>query len=166
MNMPQFIEPHEIPTPEAVAEAIHDDMARSVATAMGVSHQEAKDALDAVATAVESASTPEEAAAAALAAAEQLADDLDRAQHDYAPERDAEHDQAVPAAPPMPAGPPPVPLYAGTYAIYDDDAGGVMLVVGQSTGEVVRKHIPAAMMKMAERFGGAGSGLAGLFGGR
>lgn len=153
-ELPQFIEPHVIP------EQLAADMARAVAEAEGCTPEEARDALGVVATSMEGAATPEEAAAAALAAAEQYAE-----QHEYAPERDAEHDQAVPAAPPMPEQAPPVPMFAGTYAVYDDEQGGVWLVIGQSTGEVARKHIPAGMIKMAEKFGGAGSGLAGLFGG-
>lgn len=170
-DMPQFIEPREAPT----------DRARAIADQFGCPPEDAQHYLDVMAAATEGATTPEEAAAAVLAAAEQLGEEHGRAcgcppfqvcdtcQGVTAggPGPDVEHDQEEAAAvPPMPAQAPPVPLYAGTYAIYDDGAGGVMLVVGQSTGEVVRKHIPAAMMKMAERFGGAGSGLAGLFGGR
>ena len=133
-QMPEFIEPAL--TPERLAAAM-DDMAAAITAAHPT--------------------TPEEAAAAALARAEQM-----DAQHDYAPERDVEHDQAVPAAPPVPEQAPPEPMMAGTYAIYDDGAGGVWLVIGPREGGVIRKQIPAGMLKMAERFGG---GFAGLLGG-
>lgn len=65
--------------------------------------------------------------------------------------------------PPADAPPAPVPLFAGTYAIYDDGAGGVMLVL-QQDGDVIRKHIPAKLIKMAEMATGGAGGLAGLFG--
>lgn len=84
--------------------------------------------------------------------------------HDAAPEHDQEHEAAVPAAPPPPPpDAPPQPLFAGTYAVYDDGAKGVVLVLAQKGGETVHKHIPAGLLKMAERFGGGG--LSGLFGG-
>ena len=161
-QMPEFIEPTL--TPEEAAAM--DDMAAAITAAHPT--------------------TPEEAAATALALAEQMDAQQDcpapaRAgidhpgpqflavdeqppaeQHDYAPERDAEHEQAVPAAPPVPEQAPPEPMMAGTYAIYDDGAGGVWLVIGPREGGVIRKQIPAGMLKMAERFGG---GFAGLLGG-
>lgn len=109
---------------------------------------------------------PDERRMAAIMA-DQLKPDEAPVQHDRpdeAPERDVEAEQAVPAAaPPPPAQAPPVPLFAGTYAVYDDGSGGVVLVLGQSTGETVHKHIPAGLIRMAERFGGGGIG--GLFGG-
>jgi len=71
--------------------------------------------------------------------------------------------EPAPDAPPPPAAAPPTPLVAGTYALYEDGVGGVFLVLGQSTGETLRHHIPAGMIKMAERFG-PGGGLGKLFG--
>lgn len=75
-----------------------------------------------------------------------------------APERDPEHDAAVPAA--------PAPLAAGTYAVYPDGAGGFMLVLGMAgESEPFQHHIPAAMIKMAKMAGGLNFGpLSALFG--
>jgi hypothetical protein len=161
-NIPEFIEPHVIP------EQLAADMARSIAEVEGCTPEEARRAVDAVAAATAGAGTPEEAVAAALAVAEKLDE------HGYADDDAEKHlseqlaaDMSRADAPPMPERPPvppPVPMFAGTYAVYDDGSGGVVLVIGQSTGEIVRRQIPAGMIKMAERFGGAGSGLAGLFG--
>lgn len=82
-----------------------------------------------------------------------------------APEKDSEHEYALPAPTPPPPDEAPVqPMWAGTYAVYDDGAGGVVLVLGQSTGQTLHHRIPAGLIKMAERFGGGG--LANLFGGR
>lgn len=97
---------------------------------------------------------------------------------DDAPERDAEAVAATPTAsaphaeaPPLEdqAPPPqqpeaPVPLAAGTYAIYDDGHGGYVMVAATSDGAVHHKHIPAAMVKMATMAMGGNSPLAGLFG--
>lgn len=79
-------------------------------------------------------------------------------QHDYeAPERDPEVEAAVAAMEPAPANEaPPQPISAGTYALYPDGAGGLVLTLAQSTGESVQHRIPAGMLKMAARFGGAG----------
>lgn len=85
-------------------------------------------------------------------------------QHDFAaaaPERDAEAVEATPAAPAPPSG--PEPLAAGTYAVYDDTAGGYVLVIGTREGETHRKHLPGHLVKMAEKMAG-GSPLAMLFG--
>lgn len=74
-------------------------------------------------------------------------------------------------APPPPAAPPRTPLFAGTYAIYDDGtgSGGIVAVVCQtvSAGQPVQDEqhhrISAGMLRMAEKFGG---GLVGkMFGG-
>ena len=86
--------------------------------------------------------------------------------HPVAPDADDEAQAAIPAAGPPPDAPPaPVPLFAGTYAIYDDGHGGIVMVLQPKEGDVLTKHIPAAMIKMAEKFGGmGGAGIAGLFG--
>jgi hypothetical protein len=97
---------------------------------------------------------------------------------DDAPERDAEAVAATPAAPaPHADAPPldpqdappeqpaaPVPIAAGTYSLYQDGAGGYVLVIGTSEGAVHHKHIPAKVVKMAEMAMGGNSPLAGLFG--
>lgn len=82
---------------------------------------------------------------------------------DPAPERDAEAVTATPAAAAPPSG--PEPMAAGTYAIYDDGSGGVVLVLGTREGEVHQKHVPAMAIKMAEKLMGGASPLAGLLGG-
>lgn len=72
-------------------------------------------------------------------------------------------------APPMPVEQPLTPMAAGTFAFYDDGAGGAMLVMQPAGGEVLRKHIPANMVRMIGKFTGAGGGigsLLGMFGGR
>ena len=82
-----------------------------------------------------------------------------------APERDEEAAAAVPAAaPPPPAAAPPVPAVAGTFAVYDDDRGGIMLVIGTADGQTHHRHIPAAMVKMGEKLMGGGGPLGALFG--
>lgn len=74
-------------------------------------------------------------------------------QHDneQAPERDPEVEAAVAAM-----ETPVQPISAGTYALYPDGAGGLVLTLAQSTGESVQHRIPAGMLKMAARFGGVG----------
>jgi hypothetical protein len=42
----------------------------------------------------------------------------------------------------------PVPALAGTFALYEDGVGGFVLVTDVG-GEVTRKHIPGALVKMA-----------------
>lgn len=82
-------------------------------------------------------------------------------QHDF-----AARPPELPTPPPMPPQAPPQPIAAGTYAVYDDGNGGAVLVLQPKGGETMTKHLPAALIKMAERFGGAGAGpFAGLFGG-
>jgi hypothetical protein len=85
---------------------------------------------------------------------------------DDVPERDAEAVAATPAAaapsPEAPGGPDP--LAAGTYAVYDDNQGGYVLVIGTREGETHHKHIPARVVKMAEMAMGGNSPLAAMFG--
>lgn len=88
--------------------------------------------------------------------------------HDFAapaPERDEEAVAAVPtAAPPRPVAPPQEPMAAGTFAIYDDGQGGVVLVIGTREGETHHKRIPAKLIKAGEMMMGGNSPLAALFG--
>lgn len=84
-----------------------------------------------------------------------------------APEQDGEeHAYGVPDdAPPIPVELPEQPLFAGTYAAYDDGKGGALLVLQPKGGETLRKHIPAHLLKMAEKFSGGGpGGLLKMFG--
>jgi CubicO group peptidase (beta-lactamase class C family) len=89
---------------------------------------------------------------------------------DDAPERDAEAVAATPAAAAPDSGADetpqqrPDPLFAGTYAIYDDGHGGYVLVAKTREGQEHRKHLPAGMVKMAQKLSSAGP-LASLFGG-
>jgi hypothetical protein len=88
------------------------------------------------------------------------------AQHDRAPEHDEEAVQATPTAtPPRPEAPPQAPMAAGTYAVYDDQQGGYVLVIGTREGDTHHKHIPAKVVKMGEMMMGGNSPLAALFGG-
>jgi hypothetical protein len=59
----------------------------------------------------------------------------------------------------------PVPMLAGTFAIYEDGAGGFVLVTETTEHGVQRKVIPAALVKMATGGGMLGRRFAGLFGG-
>ncbi len=57
----------------------------------------------------------------------------------------------------------PRPVFAGTFAIYQDGRGGFMLVVQHEDGTIDQKHIPAGMVKLAqsgfmEKMMGGGSG--------
>lgn len=83
---------------------------------------------------------------------------------DTAPERDAEAVAATPAAP-APNPEAPQPLHAGTYAVYSDNKGGYVLVIGTREGETHHRHLPAAMVKVAEKMAGGNNPLAALFGG-
>lgn len=84
---------------------------------------------------------------------------------DTAPERDEEAVTATPtAAPPRPEAPPQEPMAAGTYAVYDDGQGGVVLVIGTREGETHHKQIPAKVIKMGEMMMGGNSPMAALFG--
>lgn len=95
--------------------------------------------------------------------------DIMSAQHDRAadtaPERDEEAVAAVPtAAPPRPEAPPHEPMAAGTYAVYDDGQGGVVLVIGTREGETIHKQIPAKVIRMGEMMMGGTNPMAALFG--
>lgn len=84
---------------------------------------------------------------------------------DVAPERDEEAVAAVPtAAPPRPEAPPHEPMAAGTYAVYDDGQGGVVLVIGTREGETIHRQIPAGLIKAGEMMMGGHSPLAALLG--
>ena len=62
--------------------------------------------------------------------------------------------------------PGPVPMCAGTFAIYEDGLGGFMLVTDMPNhGGVAKRHIPAALVKMATGGGMISRRFAGLFGG-
>jgi hypothetical protein len=54
----------------------------------------------------------------------------------------------------------PEPLFAGTFAIYGEPGGGVVLVVEDRDGKVERKRIPAALVKMGVQ-AMEGSGMLG-----
>ncbi len=83
-----------------------------------------------------------------------------------APERDEEAVDATPTtAPPRPDAPPRIPIAAGTYAIYDDGGGGLVMVAKTSDGETHHKHVNARMIKMAQTLMGGANPLAALFGG-
>jgi hypothetical protein len=55
--------------------------------------------------------------------------------------------------PPPPAA-SPVPMIEGTFAIYNDGAGGIMIVTDVSGQGVERRHFPAKIVKMAKKFAG------------
>lgn len=60
----------------------------------------------------------------------------------------------------------PVLMCQGTFAIYEDGQGGFMLVTDMPDhGGVARRHIPAALVKMASGGGMLSRKFAGLFGG-
>lgn len=59
----------------------------------------------------------------------------------------------------------PEPMVAGTFALYEDGVGGFVLVTQTEKFGVDRKHIPAALVKMAMGGGILGRKLGGLFGG-
>lgn len=83
-----------------------------------------------------------------------------------APERGGEAVDATPAAaPPPPDTAPRTPIAAGTYAVYDDGNGGVVLVIGTREGETHHKHIPAKLIKMGEMMMGGNNPLSAMLGG-
>lgn len=42
----------------------------------------------------------------------------------------------------------PAPMLAGTYAVYEDGAGGYVIVAETSDNATIRKHIPHGLVKM------------------
>jgi hypothetical protein len=58
----------------------------------------------------------------------------------------------------------PEPMLAGTFALYEDGQGGFVLVTDTEDHGEQRKHIPAALVKMATGGGLIGRKLAGIFG--
>ncbi len=60
--------------------------------------------------------------------------------------------------------PGPIPVLAGTFALYEDGKGGVVLVT-EVGGEVTRKHIPAALVKMAMGDGAVSRRVRAMMGG-
>lgn len=88
----------------------------------------------------------------ALVAAIQAAEEAGEERHDFAaPPPDP---LPEPASPPPPTAAPLAPIAAGTYAVYEDGAGGFMFVIAPREGGTFKHHVPAAMVKMAARFGG------------
>lgn len=59
----------------------------------------------------------------------------------------------------------PTPVLAGTFAIYEDGKGGYVLVTDTVQHGEDRRHIPAAMVKLATGGGLVSRRLAGLLGG-
>lgn len=88
-----------------------------------------------------------------------------------AQDREEVPDEGLPVAvtdeaPPADAPPAPVMLFAGTHAVYDDGAGGVVLVIRDREGNTIQKRLPANLIKMAEKAasGGGLGALGALFG--
>jgi hypothetical protein len=59
---------------------------------------------------------------------------------------------------------PPAPVLAGTFAVYSDGAGGMVLVADTvntdgTPGVVHRKHIPAALVRLLNGGGGAAGAM-------
>ena len=65
---------------------------------------------------------------------------------------------------PLAAEPGPIPVLAGTFALYDDGHGGYVLVTDVG-GEVTKKAIPAALVKMATGNGAMSKHVRRLMGG-
>lgn len=84
-----------------------------------------------------------------------------RAEQNAAEQAAGEQDPAKAAA----GAAPPVALFEGTFAIYPDGQGGYVLVTDTAEHGTDRRHIPAAMVKLATGGGIIGRRLAGLFGG-
>lgn len=61
---------------------------------------------------------------------------------------------------------PPVAMLEGTFAIYQDGHGGFVLVTDTVQYGTDRRHIPAAMVKLATGGGIISRRLAGMFGGQ
>lgn len=73
---------------------------------------------------------------------------------------DAETTESAPLA----AEPGPVPMMAGTFALYDDGHGGVVLVTDIG-GEITKKAIPAALVKLTTGDGTMSRHMRRLMGG-
>lgn len=58
----------------------------------------------------------------------------------------------------------PTAVLEGTFALYPDGQGGYVLVTYTEAHGLDRKHIPAALVKMATGGGVIGRRFAGLFG--
>lgn len=65
---------------------------------------------------------------------------------------------------PLADEPGPIPALAGTFALYEDGTGGFVLVTDVG-GEVTRKHIPAALVRMAMGDGAISRKVRALMGG-
>jgi hypothetical protein len=65
---------------------------------------------------------------------------------------------------PLATEPGPIPVIAGTFALYDDGNGGYVLVYDVD-GEVTRKAIPAALVKMATGDGAMSKTMRRMMGG-
>lgn len=60
----------------------------------------------------------------------------------------------------------PQALASGTFAVYEDGAGGFVLVTNMPDhGGVARRHIPSALVKMVTGGGMLSRKLGGIFGG-
>jgi hypothetical protein len=46
----------------------------------------------------------------------------------------------------------PLPLLAGTFAVYEDGRGGYVLVIDTPATGVERRHIPGKMVRVAAKF--------------
>lgn len=62
------------------------------------------------------------------------------------------------------SAPTHTPLMAGTFALYGDGKGGLVLVTETADGGVQRRQIPARLIKLATGGGILGSQLAKIFG--
>lgn len=58
----------------------------------------------------------------------------------------------------------PAPILAGTFAIYEDGGGGFVLVTDVA-GDVTRKHVPAAVVKLAMGEGAISRRVRAMMGG-
>jgi hypothetical protein len=56
------------------------------------------------------------------------------------------------------------PMLAGTFAIYEDGHGGYVLVTDTPAYGIIRKHVPAALVKIATGGGVMGRKLSAMFG--
>lgn len=66
--------------------------------------------------------------------------------------------------PPADAPPAPAVLFAGTHVVYDDGQGGVVLVIQDREGNSIQKHLPAGLLRLAEKMTGVGGGGMGALG--